>query len=733
MDWNRLACAALMALLVAPPLPAADAADPAAPPAASSLAYPAARRAEHVDVLHGVAVPDPYRWLEDNDSPETRSWIEAQNRVSAAWLAGVAARETIRARLTALWDYERYDVPVEEGGRTFFTKNDGLQNQAVLYASDGRDSEPKLVLDPNTFSADGTVALGEWAPSEDGRLLAYTTSSGGSDWRELKVRDVAAGRDLPDHLRWLKFTEIAWTHDGEGFFYSRYDAPAEGKELEAANYFHKLYYHRLGTPQSEDVLVYHRPDRKGWGFAGDVTDDGRWLVIHAWEGTETESGVFYKDLTAPEAVVAELLGGFDASYLFAGNDGPVFWFHTDSGAPRGRVVAIDTRDPGRARWREVVPEAEDTIQKAVVVGDRLLVVYLHDAHSRVRLFDLEGRPVRDLELPGIGTADGFTGERGSRETYYRFESFTAPETIYRYDLASGKSEVFRRPETSFDPSAYETRQVFYASKDGTRVPMFLTHRRGLQLDGGNPTFLYGYGGFNVPVTPSFAVQSLVWLEMGGVLAIPNLRGGGEYGEAWHDAGSKLKKQNVFDDAIAAAEWLVANRYTRRERLAIGGRSNGGLLAAAAIVQRPDLFGAALVGVGVLDMLRFHKFTIGWGWTSDYGSPDDPEEFKALYAYSPYHNVKPGTAYPATLVTTADHDDRVVPAHSFKFAAALQHAQAGPAPVLARIETRAGHGAGKPTSKRIEEAADELAFFVRALGVEAGTPATASAGGREGGR
>lgn len=689
------------------------------------VAYPAARRGEQVDVLHGVSVPDPYRWLEDSDSPETRAWIEAQNRLSAAYLESVPGRDRIGARLTELWDYERYSVPLVRAGRYFFTLNDGLQNHAVLYVTDGPGGTPRAVLDPNTFSADGTVALTGWEPSEDATLVAYGTSSGGSDWEEWHVREVATGRDLPDRLEWVKFSNAAWTPDGKGFFYSRYDAPAPGEALEAANYHQKLYHHRLGTPQSADELVYQRPNEREWGFQGEVTADGRYLLIHVWKGTEPKNGMLYKDLTAagaPPSPVIELLTAFDAAYRFLGNDGPVFWFQTDLEAPRGRVIAIDARTPERARWREVVPQSEDALQEVRVVGEAFLAHYLHDAHSQVRLFELSGRPRGALELPGLGSAERFAGRRGDREAFLAFTSFTTPPAIYRIDLSrpagGAKSEVFRRPKTAYDAAAYETRQVFYTSKDGTRVPLFITHKKGLVLDGKNPTFLFGYGGFNIAMTPFFSVQNLVWMEKGGVLAVPSLRGGSEYGEDWHLAGSKLRKQNGFDDAFAAAEWLIANRYTSRERLAIGGRSNGGLLAGAAITQRPDLFGAAVVAVGVLDMLRFHRFTIGWGWVSDYGSPDDPQEFKALYAYSPYHNARPGTAYPATLVTTADHDDRVVPGHSFKFAAALQNAQAGPAPILARIQTRAGHGGGKPTSMRIEEATDELCFLIRALGVGA---------------
>jgi prolyl oligopeptidase len=679
------------------------------------IVYPESPRVDQVDDYHGVKVPDPYRWLEDLDSEQTRGWVTAQNKVTSAYLAAIPEREAIRKRLTELWDYERYGVPTRYGKRYFFTRNDGLQNQNVLYRVDSLNGQPKVVLDPNTLSPDGTIALSGASVSEDGKLLAYGLSSGGSDWQEWKVREVESGRDLADDVNWVKFSEATWTHDNKGFFYARYDEPKEGRQLEEANFYQKLYYHRLGTPQSADELVYQRPDVKEMGFIPAVTEDGRYLIIHAWKGTETENGIFYKDLQTPGSKVVELLSGFDAAYHFIGNDGPIFWFDTDLDAPRSRVIAIDIREPARERWRELIPQGPETLQAVSCLNDTFVALYLKDAHSQVRQFDLKGKFLRELALPGLGSVDGFTGRRKDRETFYSFTSFTSPGTIYRYDLVTGKSTVFREPHIQgFDASQYETRQVFYTSKDGTRIPMFLTYKKGLKLDGSNPAFLYGYGGFNIPVTPAFAVQNIVWMERGGIHAVANLRGGGEYGEEWHQAGSKLKKQNVFDDFIAAAEWLVANGYTSRQKLAIAGYSNGGLLTAACMVQRPDLFGAVIVGVGVLDMLRFHKFTIGWGWSSDYGSPDDPEEFKAIYAYSPYHNLKPGTAYPPTLITTADHDDRVVPAHSFKFAAALQRANGGPNPTLIRIETRAGHGGGKPVSKKIEEATDDLSFLFNAL-------------------
>ncbi|HET9227076.1 MAG TPA: prolyl oligopeptidase family serine peptidase [Thermoanaerobaculia bacterium] len=680
------------------------------------LSYPESRRCDQVDVYHGVEVADPYRWLEDLDSDETRAWIESQNRVTASWLRGVSVREEIRERLTQLWNYERYGMPVKEGGRCFFVRNDGLQNQSVLYVMEGLDGPARVLLDPNEMSPDGTVALAAFNVSPDGRRVAYGLAAAGSDWQEWRVRDVDTGRDLDDHLRWVKFSTCAWKRDGSAVFYSRYDEPMAGRPMREANFYQKLYCHRIGAPQSEDELIWHRPDDKEMGFLPTVTDDGRFLIIHVWRGTDSENAILVKDLEEQGSPVVQLLPDFDASYHFAGNDGPLLRFHTDLGAPRGRLIEIDVRNPAKERWREIVPEAEETLQSATSVHGRLVVCYLEDAHSRVRLFDPAGRLLRDLELPGLGAVTGFAGKPDDSETFYCFTGYTTPPTYFRYDVETGESRVFRQPRVDFDPEDFETRQVFVESRDGTRVPMFITHRKGLKLDGANPVYLYGYGGFNTSVTPCFGVSNLVWMERGGVYAVANLRGGGEYGEDWHQAGSRLRKQNTFDDFLAAAEWLVASGYTSPERLAIAGFSNGGLLTAASMIQRPDLFGAVVIGVGVLDMLRFPKFTIGWGWVSDYGSPEDPEQFRILCSYSPYHNLKPGAEYPPVLIMTADHDDRVVPAHSFKFAAALQHAQGGEAPALIRIEPRAGHGSGKPVSKLIEEAADELSFLVKALGL-----------------
>ena len=685
-----------------------------------SLQYPSARKSDVVDDYHGTKVVDPYRWLEDPDSPESRSWIDAENRLTEGYLADIPARAAIRDRLTKLWNYPKFGAPFRKAGRYFFFKNDGLQNQSVLYKQASLSANPATLLDPNLLSEDGTVALSTLALSDDGRLLAYGTAASGSDWEEFRVRDVATAQDRPDHLKWIKFSGASWTKDGAGFFYSRYPEPTD-KALTDVNRFQKLYYHRLGTDQAQDVLVYERPDQPDWGMNGEVTDDGRYAVLTVWLGTDRRNRVYYLDLKSAKRPtvkgdVVRLLDDFDASYAFVGNDGPVFYFLTDLDAPRKRVIAIDTRHPERARWRELIPQGQDVLEGIQIIHDTFVANYMHDAASRLRLYALDGRMLKDLELPTLGSVGSITGERTDDEMFYAFTSFLYPTTIFRYDFRSGTTSVFKAPTIDFDPSGYETKQVFYTSKDGTRVPMFITYKKGLALDGSNPTLLYGYGGFNISLPPSFSVANLVWLEMGGVYAQPNLRVGGEYGEEWHQAGMLDRKQNVFDDFIAAAEYLIAQRYTSTPKLAIAGGSNGGLLVGAAMTQRPDLFGAALPAVGVMDMLRFHKFTIGWAWVTDYGSADSASQFPYLYKYSPLHNLRAGTKYPATLVTTADHDDRVVPGHSFKFTATLQAAQAGPAPVLIEIETKAGHGAGKPTSKIIEEQADRFAFLVKNLGM-----------------
>ena len=681
---------------------------------AMSFNYPKAETVEQVDNYHGVEVNDPYRWLENPDSPETQAWVEAQNEVTFGFLEQISERETIRKRLTELWDYEKYGIPIKKGERYFYFKNDGLQNQSVLYTLEDLNDEPKVLLDPNQFSEDGTIALSGIAISDNGQFVAYGISKSGSDWQEWQIKNVETGEDFSDHLQWIKFSGATWTKDNEGFFYSRYDAPPEGKQLEEANYYQKLYYHRLGTEQTEDILIYERPDQKEWMFDADVTEDGRYLIISVSQGTDPKNLVFYQDLEDENAIIKELISDFIGSFSFVEHEGSLFWFRTDYNAPKGRLIGIDINQPEAENWQEIVPENEKTLEGISVLNNQFILDYLQDARSKLQIHSLDGNYIKDIALPAIGSVGGFNGKREDTETFYAFTSFTTPTTIYRYNLETGESTLFRQPTVSFNPENYETRQVFYRSQDGTQVPMFITHKKGLFLDGNNPTLLYAYGGFNISLTPSFSVSRLVWMEMGGIYAVPNLRGGGEYGEEWHQAGTKLNKQNVFDDFISAAEWLIENRYTSSEKLAISGGSNGGLLVGACMTQRPDLFGAALPAVGVMDMLRFHKFTIGWAWCSDYGSPDNPEEFEALSAYSPLHNLKAETVYPSTLITTADHDDRVVPAHSFKFAAALQAAHGGDNPVLIRIETKAGHGAGKPTSKRIEEVTDQLGFLTAVL-------------------
>ncbi len=686
------------------------------------LPYPTTREDAQVDDYHGQKIADPFRWLEDDNSSETAAWVEAQNKVTSTFLEAVPSRGKIKERLTKLWNYERFGVPLERGGRLFFMRNSGLQNQRVLYTTDTHEAPPRVLFDPNTLSKDGTVSLAGYAVSDDGEMLAYGLSRAGSDWQDWHVREVATGLEREDLVEWVKFSSVSWAKDGSGFFYSRFNAPRAGEEKKGVLEFQKLYFHRLDTKQAADILVYERRDHADWGFGGGVTDDGRFLIVHVSKGTDPKNLIFYKDLADPASKVVELIPEFTASFSFIDNDGPIFFFETDLDAPRGRVIAIDIRQPERARWLELIPQAEEPLKSVSLVYRQFLCRYLQDAHTVVRALAWDGKApraelIRQISLPGIGTADGFSGRRDDIETFYSYTSFTEPGAIYRLNLKTGESEVFRRPRVDFLASDYETKQVFFHSKDGTRVPMFITHKRGLALDGSAPALLYGYGGFNISLTPAFSVTDLVWMEMGGVFAMPNLRGGGEYGMDWYLAGVKAKKQNVFDDCIAAAEWLIANQYTSPARLAIQGGSNGGLLVGACMTQRPDLFGAALPAVGVLDMLRFHKFTIGWAWKSDYGSAENADDFPNLLRYSPLHALKPGTRYPATLITTGDHDDRVVPAHSFKFAARLQQCQVpdGP-PVLIRIEVRAGHGSGKPMAKIIEEKADQLSFLVRVFGL-----------------
>jgi prolyl oligopeptidase len=684
--------------------------------AAVPLPYPDTPRVDQIDDYFGRRVADPYRWLEDVDSPQTQRWIAEQNVLTESVLARVPGREALRSRLTEVWDYERRSVPERAGAFYAYFRNAGLQNQAALYVTRDLAEPGRVLLDPNTFSPDGTVALSGASFSDDGTLFAYSVSSSGSDWQEWHVRDVATGRDLPDIVRWSKFSGAAWKGDGSGFYYSRYDEPASDAKFKDANYFHKVFFHRLKTPQSTDVLVYERLDHKDWNFGALTTEDGRYLVIDVSRGSAPENAIFVKDLASGAGVI-ELLPDRDARWGYLANDATTFYFLTTKDAPRARVVAIDVQD---RTLREIVPESADLLDAASFFGDCIVASYLRDALARVVVYDLGGRALSEVALPGLGSVTGFGGKRVEREAFYSYTSYTEATGIYRYDLESGTSTRVFAPQIRFDASAFASEQVFYTSKDGTRVPMIVTYKKSTPRDGTAPAILYGYGGFDISLTPSFSSAVLVWLEMGGIYAVANLRGGGEYGEAWHRDGVKDRKQNVFDDFVAAAEYLIAQKWTSTPKLAIHGGSNGGLLVGACMTQRPELFGAALPAVGVLDMLRFQQFTIGWAWTSDYGSSDDPADLNALIAYSPYHNVRDGVRYPATLVTTGDHDDRVFPAHSFKFAAALQHAQAGDAPVLLRVEMKTGHGAGKPTAKLIDEVADRYAFLVQTLGLEAST-------------
>jgi prolyl oligopeptidase len=707
--WRRPSTTLLLLGLVALPAPAQQ-----------PIRYPAARQVDQADEYHGTTVRDPYRWLEETESAEAQQWIAAENQLTAAHLATIPEREAIRRRLTELWNYERYSAPTKVGTNYIYTRNDGLQNQSVWYLASSIRDTGRVFFDPNALSADGTAALSGSSFSDDGTLWAYGIARSGSDRTEWRVMNVATGEHLPDQLRPNRQGGVSWLKDNSGFYYSRFPDAEDGAELKDQNFFQKLYFHRLGTLQSADVVVYERPDNKEYFVNGRVTEDGEWLVITVGKGTERMNMVYVQSLTTPDAPVQPLVTDLGASYSLIGNEGSRFYFQTDRDAPMGQVVAVDVSET-TPRWEVVVPEAEEMLRGVSLVHHQFVLNYLQDAYTRIRIVTTDGQPVREVELPGIGTAGGFGGKATDSETFYTWSSFNAPPTIYRYDMATGTSELYRSARVAFDPSDIEVSQVFYASKDGTRVPMFLVHKKGIALDGTNPTLLYGYGGFNIAQTPGFSVARIPWLEMGGVYAVANIRGGNEYGKKWWQGGSRLKKQNVFDDFIAAAEWLIAKRYTSPAKLAIQGGSNGGLLVGAVLNQRPELFGAALPAVGVMDMVRFPKFTIGWAWTSDYGSPDDPTDFRALYAYSPLHNIRAGGKYPATMITTADHDDRVFPAHSFKYAAALQAAQGGTAPILIRIETKAGHGAGKPTAKVIEEQADLYGFLVRHLGVVGAMP------------
>ncbi|QDS90616.1 Prolyl endopeptidase precursor [Rosistilla ulvae] len=683
-------------------------------PKMPSIQYPPAPRDAIIDDYHGTPVADPYRWLEDTESEQTAAWVAAENKITRTFLDQIPERTAIRDRLTELWNYERFTQPRSRQSTYFYTHNSGLQNQSLLYVAEGLDAPRRVLIDPNKLSEDGTMALAGWSPTDDGSLLAYSIADGGSDWRTWRVRDVASGEDRDDVVRWVKFSGIAWMPDNSGFFYGRYAEPSDGEELTGTNYNQQLYFHKLGTDQSEDRLIYERPDNKEWGFTPEVTEDGRYLIITNWKGSEPQNQIFIQPLGDPKLPVTELIGGFDAEYSLIGNDESILYFLTDNDAPRRRVIAVDADDPRRDQWREVIPQNENVIEDCSLLGEEFFTTSMKDALSQIDVYNKQGEVVKQIELPGLGSAGGFGGQRDATETFYSFTNYVTPPSIFRYDLKTGESTLWRAPELNFDASRFVTKQVFYESKDGTRVPMIITHRADLKLDGSNPTLLYAYGGFNISLTPGFSPAMAVWMDRGGIYAVPNLRGGGEYGRSWHEAGMQEKKQNVFDDFIAAAEYLIQQNYTCSDKLAIRGGSNGGLLVGAVMTQRPELFGACLPAVGVMDMLRFHKFTIGWAWVTEFGSSDDPEQFKTLLNYSPLHQIKPGTCYPPTLITTADRDDRVVPGHSFKFAAALQAAQSCDNPTLIRIETRAGHGAGTPVTKYIDQYADLWAFLTRVL-------------------
>jgi prolyl oligopeptidase len=678
-------------------------------PRTPHLHYPIARMDEVVDHYHGTRIADPYRWLEDTATPETRTWAAAQQRLTQAFLEEVPSRELIKARLTELWDYPRFSVPIKAGKRYFYTRNDGLQNQDVLYMQQGLASEPLEILNPNHLSEDGTIALVNQSYNRDGTLLAYALSHHGSDWQEIRVRHIDTGQDYAEVLRWCKFTRITWTHDNAGFFYGGYATPGGGLPP-AHEPVNRLYWHTIATPDADDRLVYERPDRPELHFNPLITDDGKYLVLYVWHGAIPQNRIYYRAVDG-DGVFVRLLDEADAHYVFLGNAAQIFYFFTNLDAPYGRIIAIDLDHPAREHWREILPPQADVIDFARLICDHLAVVSLHHAQHHLKLYTREGVFVRRIAWPMPGSVVDLSGKSDDPEMFVGVQSFLQPTTILRYDFAADELTPFHKPAVRFDASQYETRQIFYTSTDGRRVPMFLTHRQGLQRNGHHPTLLYGYGGFAVSLTPFFAVAPLVWLEHGGILAVANLCGGNEYGEAWHQAGMLEHKQQVFDDFIAAAEWLIRERYTSSEQLAAMGRSNGGLLVAACMLQRPELFGAVVCGVPVTDMLRYHRFTAGRYWIPEYGDAEtNPEHFRVLYAYSPLHNVKRGAAYPPTLITTGDADDRVVPSHALKFTAALQAADAGQQPILLRVDTKAGHGLGKPTAKLIEEQADIYAFL-----------------------
>jgi prolyl oligopeptidase len=678
------------------------------------IKYPATTKVDTVDVYHGVEVADPYRWLEDDNSDETKAWVVEQNKVTDAYLAEIPFRQKIKDRLTQIWDYPKFGLPFKKGDYWYFYKNDGLQQQYVIYQMTSlEDENPVVFLDPNTFSEDGTVALSGLSFSKDGKLCAYSISSGGSDWREVFVMDVETKEKLADHLKWIKFSGMSWYQDG--FYYSRYDAPKEGEELKGVNENNNVYYHKAGTSQEEDELIYQDPEHPKYGWYMSTTEDEEFLILSGSNPSAKGNALYFKRTSDKDGAFVAIQDNFDHDTWVLDNDGDELFIMTNEEAPRNRVFKMNANDPENRK--DVIPQTTDVLRNVEMVGGKLLVSYMHDASSKAYVYNLDGSLQHQIDLPGIGSISGFSGEKDSKIAFYSFTSFTYPSMAFKYDIENNTSEIFRESGVDFDIENYETRQVFYKSKDGTEIPMFIVHKKGLELNGKNPTLLYGYGGFNVSLTPSFSISNLVLLENGGVYAMPNLRGGGEYGEEWHEAGMQLNKQNVFDDFIAAADYLILKGYTSPEKLAIRGGSNGGLLVGACMTQRPELFQVAIPQVGVMDMLRYHKFTIGYYWVPDYGSSDDKEQFENLIQYSPLHNIKDNICYPATIITTADHDDRVVPAHSFKFAAELQSKQSCANPTIIRIETKAGHGAGKSTEKIIEEASDLWAFMFYNMDVE----------------
>jgi prolyl oligopeptidase len=697
-----IASAAMTVLALAAPMP--------------PLVYLPAPRGDQVDDYHGVKVSDPYRWLEDIDSPAARAWISAEGALTRRYLDAIPGRAAIASRVRSVWNFPRWTPPVRYGGYWFYSQNDGLQNQSVVYVTRDPMRPGRVLVDPNRLSKDGTVSLNTSAISDDGHYFAYALSESGSDWQVWHVRAVASGKDLPDVLRWSKAGAGSWRKDGTGFYYTRYDPPkAAGEALKSANQYQKLAFHRLGTAQSADTLIYTRTDDPGWFVGGSVTDDGRYLVLQANFGDDVRNTVLVQDQAQPSAPIVPIIATPAAEYDVIGSNGTMLFVHTDDDAPRYRIIGIDIAHPDRASWQTLVAEGSDTILAATLAGDQIIVNRLKDAHSLVERYTLQGQKLGAVALPGIGTVDGFYGHADDTATYYSYESLSTPPSILRLDLKSGAVGEWRRAHPAgFAASEYETTQEFATSKDGTRVPVYITSRRGAARDGNNPTILYGYGGFNIAKTPIFLPAIAAWVAGGGVYAYAVLRGGSEYGRAWHEAGMKTRKQNVFDDFIAVAEHLIEARWTSSRRLAINGHSNGGLLVAAVELQRPDLAAAAVPEVGVLDMLRFREFTVGKGWESDYGSVDNPDEFKAMLAYSPYQNVRAGVHYPPTLIMSADHDDRVFPAHSFKFAAAMQHADPNGEPILLRVETQAGHGDATPTAKQIDAVVDTQAFVLQAF-------------------